>query len=109
MAGVAHALRSLAPLLVMCDRNDLGVLHEPQSALAASGPAFVLYDTAAGGIGLATALFEQHAALMTAALERVDACGCADGCPSCVGPPGELGASGKAPARALLAGLAGIA
>jgi hypothetical protein len=37
--------------------------------------------------------------------EAVDSCGCADGCPACVGPAIEVGPRGKATVSELLAGL----
>jgi DEAD/DEAH box helicase domain-containing protein len=37
--------------------------------------------------------------------ELLDSCGCEAGCPSCVGPVGEIGARGKEAARLILAEL----
>ena len=38
------------------------------------------------GVGLAAALFDLHAELLTAAKEAAATCGCEGGCPSCIGP-----------------------
>ena len=43
--------------------------------------------------------------LVRACREAVDSCGCADGCPACVGPAIEVGARGKATVAELLAGM----
>ena len=101
LAGLAYLLRSLAPLRILADARDLGVLAEPASPMLDGAPAVVAYETVPGGVGLADALAEDHEALMAAAYAVVRDCGCEDGCPACVGPPGEAGHAGKAEARAL--------
>lgn len=102
LSAVAYALRSLAPLLVMCDGRDLGVHADPASPLAAGGPAVIIYETVPGGIGLAAELSDRHGELLLAARELISGCGCPDGCPSCVGPAGEEGHAGREEALALL-------
>lgn len=92
LSGLAFVLGHLAPLFLMCDTGDLGVHADPQCLLAEGQPSVVLYDLAPAGIGLSERLFEIHAELMLRALELVQACGCADGCPSCVGPGGAIAA-----------------
>jgi DEAD/DEAH box helicase domain-containing protein len=61
-----------------------------------------LYDNSPGGIGLAEKCFSMQNALLSHALEIVSTCGCPQGCPSCAGPVGEIGAQGKKTAQALL-------
>lgn len=102
LAAVSYVIGSLAPLLVMCDRHDLGVHADPASSLAAGAPALVIYESVPGGIGLSAELAARHAELLSAAQELISSCGCDDGCPSCVGPAGEPGHAGKAEAQALL-------
>ena len=106
LAAVAYALRSLAPLRVMCDARDLGVLSDPTSSLADGAPALVIYETVPGGVGLADELARRHEELVGAARELVTSCDCSDGCPGCVGPAGEPGHAGKREAAALLKALA---
>ncbi|MEW5957509.1 MAG: Zn-binding domain-containing protein, partial [Chloroflexota bacterium] len=106
LAGLAFALGHLAPLFLMCDANDVAVHADPQPAWAGGQPAVVIYDLAPGGIGFSERLFELHEELMGRAYELVSACGCAAGCPSCVGPAGEDGAGGKQQALAILEALA---
>jgi len=102
LAGLAFTLGHLAPLLVMCDRGDLGVHFDPQSSLSDGQPAVILYDQIPAGIGLSARLFEQHIELMERARQLVTSCECLDGCPSCVGPGGEGGEGGKPETIALL-------
>ncbi len=105
LAGAGYALRNLAPLLVMCDHEDLATLTESKSVLNDGSPAILIYDKIPGGIGLSQRLFEQHQTLFQGALEMVSECPCQDGCPACVGPMGEEGFGGKAHALALLRSL----
>jgi len=106
LAGLAFALGHLAPLFLMCDARDVGVHCDPQSPLADSQPAVVIYDQVPAGIGFSERLFELHDELMVRAYELVAACECADGCPSCVGPAGEDGLGGKRETLAILEALA---
>jgi DEAD/DEAH box helicase domain-containing protein len=106
LAGLAFTLGNLAPLFLMCDIGDLGIHSDPQSPLAAGKPAVILYDLIPGGIGLSERLYDIHSDLMMRGRELVEACGCEDGCPSCVGPGGEGGSGGKKETLALLKELA---
>lgn len=107
LAAVAYAMRSLAPLRVLCDARDLGVHADPSSAVADGGPALLIYETVPGGVGLTDELARRHEELVEAALDLVAGCGCEDGCPACVGPAGEPGHAGKLEAIAVLTALSG--
>lgn len=106
LAGLSFVLGHLAPLFLMCDTHDIGVHSDPQSPLADGRPTVVIYDEVPAGIGFSEQLYDLHDELLARALERVRDCPCQDGCPSCVGPGGENGLSGKREARALLEMLA---
>ena len=106
LAGLAFTLGNLAPLFLMCDIGDLGIHSDPQSSLSDGRPTVILYDLIPGGIGLSERLYDIHAELMLRGRELVEACGCEDGCPSCVGPGGEGGLGGKKETLALLKELA---
>jgi DEAD/DEAH box helicase domain-containing protein len=86
----------------MCDTRDIGVHADPRSPLAGEQPAIVIYDQVPAGIGFSERLFELHGELMARAREAVSGCACANGCPTCVGPPGEEGQGGKQEALAIL-------
>ena len=106
LAGLAFTLGHLAPLFLMCDTRDLGVHADPQSPLVeGGGPVVVVYDQVPAGIGFSERLFELHDELMLRAFELVSACGCSDGCPSCVGPGGESGQGSKPETLAILKAL----
>ncbi len=101
LSGLAYLLRNLAPLHLMCDPGDLGAAVQsraPETGL----PTITLYDRAPGGVGLSARLYELHNELLTAALDVVRGCPCADGCPGCVGPAGDVEPGTKALTRRLL-------
>ncbi len=105
MGGMAYLLRNLAPLFLMCDPGDIQVTAESRSPLTGA-PTIVIYEQVAAGIGFAEKLFEIHDDLLRAGLELVSSCKCLDGCPACVGPPGEIGPNTKAVTQKLLKMLA---
>jgi len=101
LSGLAYLLRNLAPLHLMCDPGDLG--SAVQARAPGTGlPTVTLYDRAPGGAGLSVRLYELHGELLTAALDVVHRCPCADGCPGCVGPVGDVEPGTKAITRQLL-------
>ncbi len=105
LSGLAYALRHLAPLYLMCDPRDIGVVSETRSALLPGGsrlPSVTIYDNAPGGLGFSEGLYELHDTLLRAAQELVAACRCPRGCPSCVGPVAEVGEDAKAGCLRLL-------
>ncbi len=102
LAGLGYVLASLAPLFLMCASEDLGLHIEPEAFALNGLPTLILYDQIPAGIGFSERLYELHEELLARALEHARACGCEDGCPSCVGPGGENGLGGKAETLALL-------
>jgi DEAD/DEAH box helicase domain-containing protein len=61
-----------------------------------------LYDAYPGGIGFSEPLFRTHELLMQKTRELISACECEAGCPSCVGPAGDLAPHAKEAALAIL-------
>ncbi|HKI13328.1 MAG TPA: DEAD/DEAH box helicase [Candidatus Acidoferrum sp.] len=130
MFGLLHALESVATLLLMCDARDLGtaigerppapdsdetaVLGEAKDLRAnarnpwMSGekeffePNLYLFDAYPGGIGFSEPLFRAHELLVQKTRELIRACPCEQGCPSCVGPAGDLAPRAKEAALAIL-------
>jgi DEAD/DEAH box helicase domain-containing protein len=101
MAGFSYVLHSLAPLLIMCDSEDIGVHYDPNLTLGDGQPTVVIYDNIPGGLGLSENLYEKHIDLLSQGFETITNCECEDGCPSCVGPIGEEGSGGKAETLAI--------
>ena len=107
--GLVYGLGSMATLLMMCDRRDLGtaVGERPPSAATeinwedfAVGansseakeffePNLYIYDAYPGGIGISEPLYRACDALLHRTLELISACTCESGCPSCVGPTAD--------------------
>ncbi|HMA34726.1 MAG TPA: DEAD/DEAH box helicase [Chloroflexia bacterium] len=108
LVGLAHGFSYLAPLYLMCDPHDLGVVPQVKSPFTEQ-PTIFIYDSYAGGIGFSKLLYTQHARLLAATHDLIAACGCESGCPSCVGAAAELGDHGKQHTLTLLRGLQAIA
>ena len=106
IAGLAYAMRQIAQLLLMCDRQDVGVsidTEDTDGELSASHPArLFVYDNYPGGIGFSNPLFRMHDKLIEATRLLVEECGCESGCPGCVGPFGQTGPMAKAAALRIL-------
>jgi DEAD/DEAH box helicase domain-containing protein len=105
--GLANALRAVASLLLMCDPRDLGVAitEDMSGGLETYEPNLYLYDNYPGGVGLSAPLHAMLAKLLAGAAEVLERCPCESGCPSCVGPAGEIGGRGKQAAMRILAEL----
>jgi DEAD/DEAH box helicase domain-containing protein len=65
-------------------------------------PNLYLYDAYPGGIGFSEPLFRAHHLLVQQTRELIAACACEQGCPSCVGPAGDLAPRAKEAALAIL-------
>jgi DEAD/DEAH box helicase domain-containing protein len=61
-----------------------------------------LYDAYPGGIGFSEPLFRTHDFLVQKTRELIASCPCEQGCPSCVGPAGDLAPRAKEAALAIL-------
>ncbi len=130
VGALSYTLGQMAALYLLCDRRDLGVAlgddgqgeARSERGLQRLGlqardrraplpeddqPQIFIYDNYPGGIGLSEPLYGLHDRLLAESLALIEACPCDDGCPSCVGPPGEVGSRGKEVALALLRSLLG--
>jgi DEAD/DEAH box helicase domain-containing protein len=109
LGGAATLLAGVAPIFLMCDPHDLGMLAEPQDP-ASGQPSITLYEGVPGGIGYAEQLFASMPELLRAAHDLVMSCPCEHGCPACVGPviEHEYALDTKALATALLREMCGI-
>ena len=85
LQGLAHALRHVASLRLMCDPRDLGSTAEVRSTTT-QRPTVTVYEVYPGGVGYAARLYELHDRLLEEAAELVRECPCEAGCPSCTGP-----------------------
>jgi DEAD/DEAH box helicase domain-containing protein len=102
LQGMAHAMRTVASLRLMCDPADLGALGEVRSA-STRRPTVTIYEVYPGGVGYARRLYELHTSLIAGAAELVRDCPCAAGCPSCIGPLGGADGAKEACLRLLCA------
>ncbi len=121
--GLLYALESMATLLLMCDKRDMGTavgerpaspgievdwqeftapMTDPSQMKEFFEPNLYLYDAYPGGIGFSEPLFHLHDLLLRRTRELIAACPCEQGCPSCVGPAGEKSEKTKEVALRLL-------
>jgi DEAD/DEAH box helicase domain-containing protein len=101
LSGLSYVLGHIAPLHLMSDPRDIGVLSEVKSSFTKQ-PTITIYDNVPGGLGFSEGLYELHDTLLLAARDLVRACRCRRGCPSCVGPVAEVGEDAKANCLRLL-------
>ena len=85
LQGMAHALRHVASLRLMCDPRDLGSVAEVRS-VTTQLPTVTVYEVYPGGVGFSSRMYELHNSLLDHAASLVRDCPCLAGCPSCVGP-----------------------
>ena len=102
IAGLGYIIGNLVPLFVMCDTRDIGVIQDAKSSFNNENPLIAIYDKIPGGIGFSHRLYNKHDDLLRDSLDLASNCKCMDGCPSCVGPGGELGDGSKSETIALL-------
>lgn len=101
LSGLASLFSNIVPLFVLCDPRDVvsvPMVRSPHDDC----PAVYIYDRYPGGIGLSRRIYDIDQQILTAADDLVSHCGCGSGCPSCVGPELEAGASAKLSTRVLL-------
>ena len=82
LVGIANVLVEVAPMFVMCDVQDIGVVVD---AANLGRDAIFLYDRYPGGMGYAERCAEVMGELIESVHTVVSRCRCDDGCPSCVG------------------------
>ena len=115
IVGLAFAMRQVAQLLLMCDRQDIGISignADGQEDVAPNRagypesvgdePRIFVYDNYPGGIGFSEPLFRMHEDLVGRTRTLIAGCECQHGCPTCVGPIGNTGPLAKTVALRIL-------
>jgi DEAD/DEAH box helicase domain-containing protein len=115
VVGLSFAMRQVAQLLLMCDRQDIGISigtgeQGDDTDLNRMGipsklsdePRIFIYDNYPGGIGFSEPLFQMHDDLLARTRELIAGCECQHGCPGCVGPVGNTGPLAKMVALRIL-------
>ncbi len=87
LAGLKNLILSALPIFAMCDRADLGGVVDASNL---GTTALFVYDRFHGGLGYSRVGFDDLESVLTACLEMLEACGCEDGCPACVGLPNRV-------------------
>ena len=115
VVGLSFAMRQIAQLLLMCDRQDIGISigsgNEGDSpVLTRTGepvtlsdePRIFIYDNYPGGIGFSEPLYAIDDELRRRTRDLIAGCECQNGCPTCVGPIGNTGPMAKTVALRVL-------
>ena len=113
IVGLSFAMRQVAQLLLMCDRQDIGISIGGSDESGKMGsevlrphfpdePRVFIYDNYPGGIGFSEPLFRMQGELLSRTRELIDGCECEHGCPTCVGPIGNTGPLAKVVALRIL-------
>jgi DEAD/DEAH box helicase domain-containing protein len=115
VVGLSFAMRQIAQLLLMCDRQDIGISigsgnESDGPELTRTGepvtlpdePRIFIYDNYPGGIGFSEPLFALDEELRRRTRDLIAGCECQSGCPTCVGPIGNTGPMAKTVALRIL-------
>ncbi len=90
LRGILNAMHTVATVGLMVDPRDLGRTLQDGEAGEPSArgfdPTLFLFDRVAGGIGLASRLFQERDALLRRTRVVIERCDCGVGCPACIGP-----------------------
>ncbi len=114
LRGLSKAMHLVGAVGLMIDPRDLGrTLGSRNEDEAPPGkgqgpgfdPTIFLYDTVAGGIGLASRLFEEREELLRRARHLIESCACEEGCPGCIGPDASGDDEPEAARKRLVLGL----
>ncbi|MEI7590496.1 MAG: DUF1998 domain-containing protein, partial [Deltaproteobacteria bacterium] len=119
LIGIAYALQHVASMFLMSDVNDIDVVigdidgewfvrHGSSGKIASASadvspvivrenfePTIFLFDNYPGGIGFSDLLFQKHHELIATVKKVITNCPCKHGCPSCIGPVLDYGATAK--------------
>jgi DEAD/DEAH box helicase domain-containing protein len=115
VVGLSFAMRQVAQLLLMCDRQDIGISigsgnegdtpdlsRTGEPVTLSDEPRIFIYDNYPGGIGFSEPLFAMDDELRRRTRELIAGCECQSGCPTCVGPIGNTGPLAKTVALRIL-------
>ncbi len=84
LIGTAHALKSIVPLFVMSDPQDVHVVPQVKASHSEK-PTIFFYDRYPGGIGLSEKIYGGIEFVLKETKKMVEHCPCESGCPSCIG------------------------
>lgn len=84
LSGAGRLIHDIAPAFLMCDPRDLGLAERVKDPHFGQ-PALYIFDHYPGGTGLSEGLAGLLPKVLSAAAERLGACPCGEGCPSCIG------------------------
>ncbi|SFM71901.1 DEAD/DEAH box helicase [Thermodesulforhabdus norvegica] len=84
--ALEHAIISMFPLFLLCDRNDIGGIATPYHPQVQKSAVFI-YDGYPGGIGLCRRAFDMIEDILKRVEDLLKECDCTEGCPRCIQSP----------------------
>ncbi|REK76080.1 DEAD/DEAH box helicase [Paenibacillus paeoniae] len=87
--AAGHAMTSVIPDMIICDTNDFTGFSASGMTAFASRLVIGFYGENGSGLGTIEAIYENISKVIHKALELIQSCPCAEGCPSCVQLPGK--------------------
>lgn len=87
--AAGHAMTSVIPDMIICDSNDFTGFSASGMNAFANRPVIGFYGENGSGLGTIEAIYEKIPQVVRKALELIQSCPCAQGCPSCVQLPGK--------------------
>ena len=115
VVGLSFAMRQVAQLLLMCDRQDIGIsigsgnegdspdfTRNGEPVTLSDEPRIFIHDNYPGGIGFSDPLYAMDDELRRRTRDLIAGCECQHGCPTCVGPIGNTGPMAKTVALRIL-------
>ncbi len=94
LQGVANLLNNITPLWIMSDPSDIRTVAMVRAPFTEK-PTIFIYDNYPGGVGFSEKILNHADEILQACRRHLQNCPCKNGCPSCIGPPLEVGAGSK--------------
>jgi DEAD/DEAH box helicase domain-containing protein len=82
LLGYRNSMLAVIPLLAMCDPRDVGGVVDSSNL---GVPTVFVYDKFSHGLGYAESAYERIEQVLYDCRDLIISCGCAEGCPACVG------------------------
>lgn len=89
LRAAEHIILSVIPDTIICDSRDISSFSGFSLPNFEGKPVIGFYGNESGGMGITTAIGENLGRIIESALNLLETCSCAGGCPSCIQYPGK--------------------
>ncbi len=105
LGGLTYALQNILPIYVSAARYDVIARAVTDQECFGFMPTLMIYDNVPGGLGMSYSLLSTLPEVFDAVYSMIDTCQCENGCPACIGAPGEIGHGNKQVIKELITSL----